>query len=103
MQRTHGLIRRDLEHDPRGGQRTDGDDSPVITWAPEDTGHALEALTWTLGDTYEFGIDGRGRWVALRRDGQGALAGDGPDTLLAAIRADVAPAAGDAAAQPGEA
>ena len=38
-----------------------------------------------------LGVDGYGRWIALRRDGQAALIADCPDSLLAAIRADCMP------------
>ena len=81
-------IRDSLERDPRDSQDAD---IIVITWGPENTDYALEALAALLGELYVFGVDGYGRWVALRRDGRAALIGDSPDSLATAIRDDCAP------------
>ena len=86
-------VRGHLERDPRDGQ--DGDGIIVITWGPENADYALDAMTALLGDIYQFGVDGYGRWVALRRDGQAALIGDSPDSLASAIRDDCRPPGGD--------
>ena len=88
-------IRDSLERDPRDSQDAD---IIVITWGPENTDYALEALRRFWATFTVFGVDGYGRWVALRRDGRAALIGDSPDSLATAIRDDCAPEQG----RPGE-
>lgn len=77
-----------------GAVRGDLEDTPVITWGPEDAEAAIEALKWALSADIEFGIDGYGRWVALWRDGSAGLICNGPDELAAAVRARYAQRAG---------
>ena len=64
--------------------------SGPLTWAPQDTDRALEALRWCWGTVYEVGISGTGLWIAVRRDGLPAVTGNGPDALRSAILDDYA-------------
>lgn len=53
-----------------------------------DEDRALEALRLAWGDAYVIGFES-GRWVATSRDGEGrTFAGETPDALDRAIRAD---------------
>ena len=53
-----------------------------------DEDRALEALRLAWGDAYDVGFE-HGAWVATSRDTGGrTFAGDTPDALIAAMRAD---------------
>ena len=53
-----------------------------------DEGRALEALRLAWGDAYDI-TTADGMWIAVSRDGDGRiLAGETPDALNAAMRAD---------------
>jgi hypothetical protein len=78
-------VRDDFERDPRHGHPPEGRDPFAVD---EDRTLGILSMRWHLW--YELGVDRRGRWVALRRDGKGAVIAEGPDALQAAIAADYA-------------